>query len=138
MEVMLLPDHTTQITLGLDILTNTEIARPLLEEWVLRRKVLVFNVNSSPFLGSRMWDKQTETAGDMDQRTLFAFVFPPFPPGNGAGAVFFPFGGCHREKIRQYIAIQSFDTDTFVENVGGSFLNSNEISEYTHPNFNIN
>lgn len=76
-------DHAAHVALGLDILTDTEAARALLDERVL------YN-----FISDRRDERREQPF--LVLQTLGAFLEPAFPWGNGAGATFLPvLGGCH-------------------------------------------
>lgn len=74
--------HARQVPLGLDVLADAEVARPLFDQGVLTGKL-----------------SACETGGFICSTkglTLGAFLAPAFPWGKGAGATFLPdFGGCH-------------------------------------------
>jgi hypothetical protein len=71
--------HTRQVTPWLDVLTDTEVARPLLDQRVL--PILMLDIVEARWAARLL--------------TLAAF-FPAFAWGKGAGAAFFPdFGGYH-------------------------------------------
>lgn len=74
--------HAREVTLGLDVLADTEVARALLDEWVLntRSKHVNFAISKTKNRGSAFFFKKKEKKEKREWLTLAVFLLvPAFP-----------------------------------------------------------